>query len=57
MCLVNHDPVHSVELVPGDRIAQLIVQRVESVEFTETGELADSPRGHDGYGSTGVRGT
>lgn len=54
VCLVNHDPVHSIELAAHDRIAQLIVQRVEPVEFAETGELTDSSRGRDGYGSTGV---
>ena len=53
VCLVNHDPVHPIELAVGDRIAQLIVQRVERAEFVETDELADSRRGAAGYGSTG----
>lgn len=53
VCLVNHDQVHPIELTAGDRIAQLIVQRVEHAEFVETGELADSRRGSAGYGSTG----
>jgi dUTP pyrophosphatase len=36
----------------GDRIAQMIVARYEAVEWTE-GELADSQRGHGGFGSSG----
>jgi dUTP pyrophosphatase len=38
---------------PGDRIAQLVVARVEDVEVIEVGELSDSERGAGGYGSTG----
>lgn len=53
VCLVNHDPVHPIELTAGDRIAQLIVQRVEHAEFVATDELAASRRGSAGYGSTG----
>ena len=37
---------------PGDRIAQMIVARYEAVEWVE-GELADSRRGTDGFGSSG----
>lgn len=37
----------------GDRIAQLVVARVEDVEWQEVAELADSDRGHGGFGSTG----
>jgi len=36
----------------GDRIAQMIVARYEAVEWAE-GELADSQRGHGGFGSSG----
>lgn len=53
VCLVNHDPVHPIVLNAGDRIAQLVVQRVEQVEFIDTEELAESDRGAAGYGSTG----
>ncbi len=38
---------------PGDRIAQLVVQRVERVEVTLVEEVKDTPRGHGGFGSTG----
>jgi len=55
VCLVNHDPVHPIELAAGDRIAQLIVQQVQRVEFSETAVLTESSRGSGGYGSTGMR--
>ncbi len=38
----------------GDRIAQLLVQRVEPVVFREVAELPPSGRGSGGFGSTGV---
>ncbi len=51
--LINHDPVTAVELRRGDRIAQLVIQRVERARFVEVGQLPDSVRGEGGYGSTG----
>jgi dUTP pyrophosphatase len=39
----------------GDRIAQLVVARVARVAWEERGELAASPRGDGGFGSTGAR--
>jgi dUTP pyrophosphatase len=42
------------ELVPGERIAQMIVSRFEQVEWDETNSLSDSDRGAGGFGSTGV---
>jgi dUTP pyrophosphatase len=51
--LINHDPRESIELRRGDRIAQLVVQRVERAVFAEVGELPASVRGSGGYGSTG----
>lgn len=53
VCLINHDPRESIKLLRGDRIAQLIVQRVAQAEFVEVDELPDSQRGAGGYGSTG----
>ena len=52
VCLVNlgQEPI---ALHRGDRIAQLVVQRVERVRFVEVAELAASGRGTDGHGSTG----
>ncbi|HJQ04952.1 MAG TPA: dUTP diphosphatase [Nocardioides sp.] len=52
--LINHDPVESIELNRGDRIAQLVVQRFERARFVAVEDLPDSVRGDGGYGSTGV---
>lgn len=51
--LVNHDPCEQVHISRGDRIAQLVVQRVERAEFEEVPELPDSARSVGGFGSTG----
>ncbi|MBP2473537.1 dUTP pyrophosphatase [Crossiella equi] len=56
ICLVNHDPREPIKLRRGDRIAQLVVQRVEHALFREVAELPDSERGAGGYGSTGGAG-
>jgi dUTP pyrophosphatase len=51
--VINHDPVASLHLARGDRIAQLVVQRVERARFVEVNELPGSERGAGGHGSTG----
>jgi dUTP pyrophosphatase len=51
--LLNTDPDQPVALRRGDRIAQLVVQRVENVTFREVEVLPESVRGADGFGSTG----
>jgi dUTP pyrophosphatase len=51
--LVNHDPSEPVRLRRLDRIAQLVVQKVEQVHWQETMALPDSSRGEGGHGSTG----
>jgi dUTP pyrophosphatase len=51
--LVNHDAATPVRLSRGDRIAQLVVQRVEQAIFQPVDTLPDSARGAGGYGSTG----
>lgn len=53
VCLVNMDPRDAIDLVRGDRIAQLLVQRVELVTFTEVESLDETSRGDGGYGSSG----
>jgi dUTP pyrophosphatase len=50
--LVNHG-AETVDLAPGDRIAQLLIQRVERAAFARVDDLALSARGPDGFGSTG----
>jgi dUTP pyrophosphatase len=51
--LVNLDPAAAVTLRRGDRIAQLLFQRVERARFVEVDALPGSARGGGGYGSTG----
>jgi len=51
--LINHDPTEPVRLRRGDRIAQLVIQRVEKARFREVQLLPGSARGEGGYGSTG----
>lgn len=53
VCLINHDPEQTISISRGDRIAQLIVQRVELPEFVEVDELDDTARGDGGHGSSG----
>jgi dUTP pyrophosphatase len=52
--LVNHDPDDAFVVRRGDRIAQLVVQPVESVNLVVTDELPDSQRGDGGWGHSGV---
>jgi dUTP pyrophosphatase len=51
--LVNTDPEIPYRVQRGDRIAQLVIQKVESAEFVEVEHLSDSERGLGGFGSTG----
>jgi dUTP pyrophosphatase len=51
--LINLDPREDVVLQRGDRIAQLVVQRVEHVVFHEVRDLPGSDRGEGGFGSSG----
>ena len=51
--LLNTDLHHSITLSRGDRIAQMVIQRVETAEFIEVPQLPDSVRGTGGFGSTG----
>lgn len=51
--LINHDQHATVTFSRGDRIAQLVIQKVEHANFIEVSELPGSGRGSDGFGSTG----
>lgn len=53
VCLINLDPSEPIHIVRGDRIAQLVIQRVELPPFVLVDELDDTSRGADGYGSSG----
>lgn len=51
--LINLDPIAPVRFARGDRIAQLVVQKVERASFTEVADLPVTVRGAGGFGSTG----
>jgi dUTP pyrophosphatase len=51
--LLNTDRSQPVSFRRGDRIAQLVIQRVERVQFHEVASLPGSARGDGGFGSTG----
>jgi dUTP pyrophosphatase len=51
--LLNTDRTEAIELRRGDRIAQMVIQRVEYAQFVAVGELSTSVRGSGGFGSTG----
>lgn len=51
--LLNTDGVEPVVLHRGDRVAQLVVQRVERARFVEAERLPGSHRGDGGFGSSG----
>lgn len=51
--LVNTDPTADYEVQRGDRIAQLVIQRVEQVGFEPVDELEASARGLGGFGHSG----
>ena len=51
--LINTDPDIDYLVKIGDRIAQLVIQRFESIEWNEVSNLDESDRSVDGWGSTG----
>ena len=51
--LHNTDNVHEFAVSRGDRIAQLVVQSVETVEFCEVTALDTTERGDGGFGHSG----
>jgi dUTP pyrophosphatase len=53
VCLINTDRDRPVRFSRGDRIAQLVVQRVDQAAFVLVPKLPESERGSGGYGSTG----
>ena len=50
--LINHS-AHPFTINPGDRIAQLVINKVEIADFVEVEELSDTERGEGGFGHTG----
>ena len=51
--LINHDLREAISFKKGDRIAQLVIQKVERAEFIEVETLPGTDRGSGGFGSTG----
>jgi dUTP pyrophosphatase len=51
--VINHDLTETIKIAHGDRIAQLVIAPVASVELIEVAELPGSHRGAGGFGSTG----
>jgi dUTP pyrophosphatase len=51
--VINTDPTDDFEIRRGDRIAQLVVQRVEEASFVPVSDLPASARGLGGFGHTG----
>jgi len=51
--VINTDPKDDFKIHRGDRIAQLVIQRVEQARFTPLTELPESERGLGGFGHTG----
>ena len=53
--LLNTDKYESFPIKHGDRIAQMVIQKIEEVSFKQMPELDDTKRGAGGFGSTGKR--
>ena len=53
--LINLDPEKDFIIKRGDKICQLVIQKVSEVEIEITDELEDTSRGEGGFGSTGQK--
>ena len=51
---INSDPLESIHVRRGDKIAQLVIVEVPVIELVEVHELPVSDRGEEGFGSTGL---
>ena len=51
--LINHDRNEAASFKRGDRIAQMVIQKVEAAQLLEVTELPGSGRGATGFGSSG----
>lgn len=52
--LIHNSNLLDFNIKKGDRIAQMVIQRVPEVELVEVTELSDTDRGANGFGSSGV---
>ncbi len=55
VALINLDAHAVFEVNPGDRIAQLVIQKVENVQWSVVDSLDETERGEGGFGSSGVQ--
>lgn len=55
VCAVNLDAEKSIHIERGERIAQLVIQKVPVVSLVEVEELDETDRGAGGFGSSGVQ--
>jgi len=54
VCAINLDSHNPIHIERGERIAQLVIQKVPVVELEEVDELDETDRGCGGFGSSGV---
>lgn len=54
LIVINLDPSRDLQIARGEKVAQLVIQRVERAELVEVTELDATERGDGGFGSTGV---
>lgn len=52
---INLDPKEPIHIERGERIAQLVIQKVPTVDLVEVAELDETDRGVSGFGSSGVQ--
>ena len=52
--LINHDRTEPISFKKGDRVAQLVIQKVERANFVEVRSLPGTERGSGGFGSSGL---
>lgn len=54
VCAINLDGHEPIVISKGERIAQLVIQRVPQVHLREVEQLDETDRGEGGFGSSGV---
>lgn len=54
VCAINLDPEKTIYIERGERIAQLVIQKVPIVTLSEVDELDETDRGTGGFGSSGI---
>lgn len=54
VCAINLDSEKTIHIERGERIAQLVIQKVPAVTLSEVEELDETDRGTGGFGSSGI---